>query len=48
MQWVLSKRHPARLTDFVMRNAELRPFRERVIGAAEGRVLEIGAGSVSI
>jgi ubiquinone/menaquinone biosynthesis C-methylase UbiE len=34
-----------RLTDFVMRNAELRPFRERVIGAAEGRVLEIGAGS---
>jgi ubiquinone/menaquinone biosynthesis C-methylase UbiE len=33
------------LTDFAMRNAELRPFRERVIGAAEGRVLEIGAGS---
>jgi ubiquinone/menaquinone biosynthesis C-methylase UbiE len=28
-----------------MRNRELTPYRERVIGAAEGRVLEIGAGS---
>ena len=28
-----------------MRNKGLRPYRERVVGAAEGRVLEIGAGS---
>ena len=28
-----------------MRNRRLLPYRERVIGAAEGRVLEIGAGS---
>lgn len=28
-----------------MRNAELRPYRERVIGQASGRVLEIGVGS---
>lgn len=28
-----------------MRNGLLRPYRERVIGAAEGTVLEIGAGS---
>jgi len=28
-----------------MRNKQLVPFRERVIGAAEGRVLEIGVGS---
>jgi ubiquinone/menaquinone biosynthesis C-methylase UbiE len=34
-----------RLIDLAMRNKELRPFRERVIGAAEGRVLEIGVGS---
>jgi ubiquinone/menaquinone biosynthesis C-methylase UbiE len=34
-----------RLLDFAMRQAALRPFRERVIGAAEGRVLEIGIGS---
>ena len=34
-----------RLTDLAMRNRHLAPFRERVIGAAEGRVLEIGAGS---
>jgi ubiquinone/menaquinone biosynthesis C-methylase UbiE len=34
-----------RLCDFAMRNRELVPFRERVIGAAEGRVLEIGVGS---
>jgi ubiquinone/menaquinone biosynthesis C-methylase UbiE len=28
-----------------MRNKQLVPYRERVIGAAEGRVLEIGVGS---
>ncbi|WP_028168512.1 class I SAM-dependent methyltransferase [Bradyrhizobium elkanii] len=34
-----------RLCDLAMRNKQLLPFRERVIGAAEGRVLEIGVGS---
>jgi ubiquinone/menaquinone biosynthesis C-methylase UbiE len=34
-----------RLCDLSMRNALLRPYRERVIGSAEGIVLEIGAGS---
>ena len=34
-----------RVIDLAMRNKQLRPFRERVIGAAEGRVLEIGVGS---
>jgi len=34
-----------KLCDFTMRNEQLNPYRERVIGAAEGRVLEIGAGS---
>ena len=34
-----------RLCDLAMRNKRLVPYRERVIGAAEGRVLEIGAGS---
>jgi ubiquinone/menaquinone biosynthesis C-methylase UbiE len=34
-----------RLLDLAMRNKQLLPFRERVIGAAEGRVLEIGVGS---
>lgn len=34
-----------RLIDLAMRNKELMPFRKRVIGAAEGRVLEIGVGS---
>jgi ubiquinone/menaquinone biosynthesis C-methylase UbiE len=34
-----------RLLDFTMRQRVLQPFRERVIGAAEGRVLEIGLGS---
>ena len=34
-----------RLCDFAMRNKQLVPVRERVIGAAEGRVLEIGVGS---
>jgi ubiquinone/menaquinone biosynthesis C-methylase UbiE len=34
-----------RLCDLAMRNKQLVPFRQRVIGAAEGRVLEVGAGS---
>jgi ubiquinone/menaquinone biosynthesis C-methylase UbiE len=34
-----------RLCDLAMRNGRLLPYRERVIGAAEGRVLEIGVGS---
>lgn len=34
-----------RLIDLAMRNKELRPFRERVVGSAVGRVLEIGVGS---
>jgi ubiquinone/menaquinone biosynthesis C-methylase UbiE len=34
-----------RLLDLAMSNKQLQPFRERVIGAAEGRVLEIGVGS---
>jgi ubiquinone/menaquinone biosynthesis C-methylase UbiE len=34
-----------KLLDFAMRNKRLLPFRKRVIGAAEGRVLEIGVGS---
>ncbi len=34
-----------RLCDLAMRNRQLVPYRERVIGAAEGRVLEIGVGS---
>jgi ubiquinone/menaquinone biosynthesis C-methylase UbiE len=34
-----------RLCDLAMRNEHLRPYRERVIGAAEGRVIEIGIGS---
>jgi ubiquinone/menaquinone biosynthesis C-methylase UbiE len=34
-----------RLCDLAMRNKQLVPFRERVIGAAEGMVLEIGVGS---
>jgi len=34
-----------RLCDLAMRNKYLVPYRERAIGAAEGRVLEIGAGS---
>ncbi|ANW02497.1 class I SAM-dependent methyltransferase [Bradyrhizobium icense] len=34
-----------RICDLAMRNKQLRPYRERVIGAAEGRVLEIGIGS---
>jgi|SRR5579863_4746532 len=34
-----------RLTHLAMRQSYLVPFRKRVIGAAEGRVLEIGIGS---
>lgn len=34
-----------KLCDASMKNERLAPFRERVIGGAEGRVLEIGAGS---
>lgn len=34
-----------KLCDLAMRNRLLLPIRERVIGAAEGRVLEIGVGS---
>jgi ubiquinone/menaquinone biosynthesis C-methylase UbiE len=34
-----------RLCDLAMRNKDMVPYRARVIGAAEGRVLEIGIGS---
>lgn len=34
-----------RLTHLAMRQKQLLPFRQRVTGAAEGRVLEIGIGS---
>ncbi|PSH62002.1 SAM-dependent methyltransferase [Phyllobacterium brassicacearum] len=34
-----------KLCDLSMRNKRLHPYRERVIGAAEGRILEIGSGS---
>ena len=37
-----------RVCDLAMRNAQLRPYRERVIGAAEGLVIEIGVGSAGI
>jgi ubiquinone/menaquinone biosynthesis C-methylase UbiE len=33
------------LIDLSMRNHILRPYRQRVVGAAEGRVLEVGIGS---
>jgi ubiquinone/menaquinone biosynthesis C-methylase UbiE len=33
------------MLDYTMRRDILRPFRERIVGAAEGRVLEIGLGS---
>ena len=33
------------LIDLSMRNKRLRPYRERVAGAAQGRVLDIGIGS---
>ena len=34
-----------KLCDLSMRNVRLHPYRKRVVGAAEGRVLEIGSGS---
>jgi ubiquinone/menaquinone biosynthesis C-methylase UbiE len=34
-----------RLTHLAMRQKQLLPFRQRLVGAAEGRVLEIGIGS---
>jgi ubiquinone/menaquinone biosynthesis C-methylase UbiE len=34
-----------RLVNLAMRNRELAPYRERIIGLAEGRVLEVGVGS---
>jgi ubiquinone/menaquinone biosynthesis C-methylase UbiE len=34
-----------RIIDLSMRNAELRAYRERVLSAAQGRVLEVGIGS---
>jgi ubiquinone/menaquinone biosynthesis C-methylase UbiE len=33
------------LIDLAMRNKRLRPYRERIVAAAEGRVLEVGIGS---
>jgi hypothetical protein len=39
-EWILPP-----LIDLSMRNKRLRPYRERVAGAAEGRVLDIGIGS---
>lgn len=34
-----------RLCDLAMRNKQFGPYRDRVVGAAEGRVLEVGVGS---
>lgn len=34
-----------RLCDLAMQNRQLLPYRKRVVGSAQGRVLEIGAGS---
>lgn len=34
-----------RLCDLAMRNKRFAPYRDRVVGAAEGRALEVGAGS---
>src|SRR6266481_989836 len=39
-EWILPP-----LIDLSMRNKRLRPYRERVAGAAEGRVLDMGIGS---
>src|SRR5258708_28600202 len=39
-EWIL----PA-LIDLSMRNRRLRPYRQRVAGAAEGRALDVGVGS---
>ncbi len=34
-----------RLCDLAMRNRRFAPYRQRVVGSAEGRVLEVGVGS---
>lgn len=34
-----------RLCDLAMRNRQLLPYRKRIVGSAQGRVLEIGVGS---
>jgi ubiquinone/menaquinone biosynthesis C-methylase UbiE len=39
-EWILPS-----LIDLSMRNKRLRPYRERVAGAAEGRILDVGIGS---
>jgi ubiquinone/menaquinone biosynthesis C-methylase UbiE len=39
-EWILPS-----LIDLSMRNKRLRPYRERVAGAAEGRILDVGVGS---
>src|SRR5438067_13575926 len=39
-EWILPS-----LIDLSMRNKRLRPYRERIAGAAEGRVLDLGIGS---
>ncbi len=44
---IYSKLIVPRLIQLAMRNHLLEPYRERVIGAARGRVLEIGVGSGS-
>lgn len=44
MGWYAQQVVPA-LTELAMRQAILRPYRERIVAAAEGAVLEIGAGS---
>src|SRR5260370_21757182 len=38
--WILP-----RITDLIMRQQQMRPFRERIGQAAEGRVLDVGIGS---
>lgn len=40
-----NRRIVPRLIDLAMRNRRLGPYRQRAIGAADGRVLEIGVGS---
>ncbi|HLG83457.1 MAG TPA: class I SAM-dependent methyltransferase [Bradyrhizobium sp.] len=39
------QRHVACLTHLAMSQSQFAPFRQQIVGAAEGRVLEIGAGS---
>jgi ubiquinone/menaquinone biosynthesis C-methylase UbiE len=45
MMGIYSKYVLPRLTHLSMRQAQLRPYRERVVSGATGRVLEIGFGS---